>query len=98
MDLRVTSVDRGQPFEIFVNGMPFRAYQGETVAGVLLAAGIQTFRHTDETGLGRGQFCGMGICYDCLIDVDGHRAQRACMTAAAPGMEIAIPEVEEQSR
>ena len=98
MDLRIASVDRGTHFEIFVNGKPLRAFRGETVAGVLLAAGIQTFRHTDETGFPRGQFCGMGICYDCLVDVDGRRAQRACMTAAAPGMEIAIPELKEQSK
>src|SRR4051794_38141346 len=90
-DLRVAPLDRGRPFEISVNGAKIVAYPGETLAGVLTAAGIRVFRRTYETGHGRGQFCGMGICYDCLIDVDGRRSQRACMTAAAPGMTVEVP-------
>ncbi|MCW5707782.1 (2Fe-2S)-binding protein [Shinella sp.] len=91
IDLRVAPVKRGQPFDISVNGMPVRAYPGETVAGALLAAGMNVFRKTRETGRERGQFCGMGVCYDCLVDVDGQRSQRACMTACKPGMTIEIP-------
>jgi predicted molibdopterin-dependent oxidoreductase YjgC len=91
VDLRVGPVDRGQAFDMSVNGMPIRAYPGETVAGVLLAAGINIFRKTYETDRERGQFCGMGVCYDCLVEVDDHHAQRACMTAAAPGMRVEIP-------
>lgn len=84
-------VDRGPPFEIRVNNSPLRAYPGETIAGVLLASGINIFRRTLENGTERGQFCGMGICYDCLVEVDGRPLSRACMTAAAPGLEITLP-------
>jgi|SRR5580700_8428616 predicted molibdopterin-dependent oxidoreductase YjgC len=90
IDLRVAGVDRGQPFDISVNGKSVPTYLGETVAGALLAAGINIFRQTYETGRERGQFCGMGVCYDCLIDID-RRSQRACMTAVAPGMKIEVP-------
>lgn len=90
-DRRVAPLDRGHAFDVSVNGKPIRAYPGETVAGVLVAAGINVFRKTDETGRERGQFCGMGVCYDCLVGIDGRRAQRACMTAAMPGMTIEIP-------
>lgn len=89
-DLRVAPVNRGQPFDISVNGKSIPTYPGETVAGALLAAGINIFRKICETGQKRGQFCGMGVCYDCLIDTDG-RSQRACMTAVAPGMRIEVP-------
>ena len=92
-DLRVVPVDRGEPFDISVNGVPTRAYPGETIAGVLLAAGITMFRRTVEMNRERGAFCGMGVCYDCLVDVDGRRRLRACMTAAAPGMKIEVPGV-----
>jgi len=90
-DRRVALVNRGQPFEVFVNGAPLPAYPGETLAGALLAAGIGVFRTTFETGAERGQFCGMGVCYDCLVEVDGQPALRACMTPAAPGMAVTIP-------
>ena len=91
MGQRVGSVARGEAFQVFVNGSPLPAYRGETIAGVLLAAGINIFRRTMETGAERGQFCGMGICYDCLIDFDEQFAVRACMTAAQPGMKITVP-------
>jgi D-hydroxyproline dehydrogenase subunit gamma len=91
-DRRVDPVARGEKFEIFVNGLPVAAYPGETVAGALIAAGIRTFRRTMETETDRGQFCGMGICYDCLIELDNQLAVRACMTPAAPGMEVRVPE------
>lgn len=72
---------------ITVDGEPLSAYPGETVATVLLAAGRRTFRHT-EHGAPRGLFCGMGICYDCLVTVDGEPDVRACMTTVQPGMVI----------
>ena len=64
------------------------ACEGETVAAVLLAHGLRVFRHSLKTGQGRGIFCGMGICYDCLVTVDGVQNIRACMTPASPGMAI----------
>lgn len=91
MDLRVAALDRGKAFEILVNDSPISAYPGETVAGALLAAGINILRQTVETGAERGQFCGMGVCYDCLVNVDDRQAERACMTAAIPGMRISVP-------
>ncbi len=58
------------------------------MAAVLLAQGIRTLRHTAKNGRPRGIFCGMGICYDCLVTVNGERNVRACMTPVAPGMAI----------
>lgn len=91
-DRRVEPVDRGKSFHIYVNGRALPAYRGETVAGVLLAAGIRCFRRTVETGAERGQFCGMGVCYDCLIDHDDQFSVRACMTPAVPDMDVSVPE------
>lgn len=90
-DLRVGPAVRGEAFDISVNGVLHQAFPGETVAGALLAAGINVFRRTEESGRERGQFCGMGVCYDCLVDVDGHASRRACMTAVAPGMTVNVP-------
>jgi predicted molibdopterin-dependent oxidoreductase YjgC len=73
---------------VSVDGDPVQAYPGETVATVLLALGRQTFRHTDHLHAPRGLFCGMGVCFDCLVTVDGQANVRACMTPVRAGMTI----------
>jgi len=73
---------------VTVDGQAVQAYLGETVATVLLAAGRQTFRHTDRLRAPRGLFCGMGVCFDCLVTVDGQPNVRACMTLVQPGMVV----------
>jgi predicted molibdopterin-dependent oxidoreductase YjgC len=78
---------RGQPVTITVDGVPLQAYLGETIAGALLANGRRAWRHT-ESGEPRGLFCGMGICFDCLVTVDGVSNVRACMTPVADGMVV----------
>ena len=75
---------------IVVNGRPCPAYQGETVHAALLAAGYRVLRHTVKTGQPRSFFCGMGVCYDCLVTIDGVPNQRACMTLVRDSMEIRI--------
>jgi predicted molibdopterin-dependent oxidoreductase YjgC len=87
-DLDVAGVDRGIPFEFTFEEEPVRAYQGETVGGALMAAGIVTFRTTRQGGRPRGIFCGIGICFDCLVVADGKANLRACVTPVVPGMEV----------
>jgi aerobic-type carbon monoxide dehydrogenase small subunit (CoxS/CutS family) len=77
-----------QPLVVHVDGEPVQAFAGETVAAVLLALGRRTFRHTDRTGAPRGLFCGMGLCFDCLVTVDGQPNVRACLTPVRAGMAI----------
>lgn len=61
-------------------GQPITARAGETVAAALTAHGIRGLR-TTRHGAERGVFCGMGVCQDCLVEVDGMPNQRACMTS-----------------
>lgn len=79
---------RGRRLTIHVDGRPLPAFEGETVAAALIAAGIGTLRHTDG-GQARGVFCAMGVCFDCLVTVDGVESTRACMTWVGEGMEVA---------
>jgi len=72
---------------IEVDGRPLTARPGMTVAAALLAAGRRTWRRTAR-GAPRGLFCGMGVCFDCLVIVDGAPNVRACVTPVAPGMRI----------
>jgi aerobic-type carbon monoxide dehydrogenase small subunit (CoxS/CutS family) len=73
---------------VTVDGEPVQAYAGESVATVLLALGRRSFRHTDKHHEPRGIFCGMGICFDCLVTVDGMENVRACVTLVEEGMAI----------
>lgn len=82
-------VGRGEPFAFTLDGRIIQAFPGETVAAALLAVDIRTLRRTEKTGAPRGVFCGMGICFDCLITVDGRPHLRACLTEARPGMDVA---------
>jgi aerobic-type carbon monoxide dehydrogenase small subunit (CoxS/CutS family) len=88
-DLRIKSgVAREQPFQIEVDGKPVIAYPGETLATVLLAAGWRAFRHTLLSGEARSLFCGMGVCFDCLVTLNGRQNVRACSTLARPGDRV----------
>jgi predicted molibdopterin-dependent oxidoreductase YjgC len=61
---------------------------GQTVGAALVGAGIRSWRTTRNAGRPRGLFCGIGVCFDCLITVDGEPNVRACMRLAAPGMNV----------
>jgi predicted molibdopterin-dependent oxidoreductase YjgC len=76
-------------FDIEVDGRLVPAESGQTVAAALTQAGISVFRHT-ATGAPRGIFCGMGVCFDCLVTVDGRPDQRACITPVRPGMQVRL--------
>jgi len=71
-----------------IDDEPVQAFAGETVATVLLALGRRAFRYTDRFHAPRGLFCGMGVCFDCLVTVDGQPNVRACMTPVRAGMVI----------
>ena len=91
-DLRIASALRGAKITIVVNGQACAAYEGETVHAALLAAGYRVLRKTSKSGHPRGIFCGMGVCYDCLVTINGVSNQRACMTPVEDRMEIQIDE------
>lgn len=68
-------------------GKPLEGRHGESLAAALVSAGIVAFRET-RGGEMRGMFCGMGVCQDCLIEVDGKPNQRACMTRLEGPMTV----------
>lgn len=89
LGLRIQSgITRGTSFEIEVDGQPTTAYAGETLATVLIAAGLRPFRHTLLSGQPRALYCGMGICFDCLVTVNDRPNVRACITPAQPGDRV----------
>lgn len=82
-------VTRGRPIAITVDGTRIACFAGETVAAAMLAADHVVFR-MDGRGQGRGMFCNMGVCSECLITlVASGRRTRACLIEAHDGMEVA---------
>lgn len=73
------------PLTIIFDGVPVAGVAGQSVAGVILAGGTLGFRRTSVHGTPRGVFCGIGICYDCLVEVNGRRDVRACQRRATEG-------------
>ena len=86
-----------QNLNIFINGRPTPAHIGQSVAAALWAAGVTTLRHS-PTGQPRGPFCCMGICYECVVTIDGIPGQRACMTPVRPGMHVVVSEDVDDAR
>jgi sarcosine oxidase subunit alpha len=85
---RIENVQRGASLKIFVDGKAVEAFVGETVAAALFAAGVSFFRLSHKHKQPRSLYCGMGVCYECLVTVNGVHAQRACVTLVEDGMKV----------
>ncbi|WP_105565654.1 (2Fe-2S)-binding protein [Microbacterium halophytorum] len=66
--------------------VPFRA--GQSIGAALMAHGISSWRTTRREAAPRGLFCGIGVCFDCLVTVDGERDQRACLVPAREDQDV----------
>lgn len=82
--------DVGDTFDF--DGRPVSFGPGQTLGAALVASGTISWRTTRVEGRPRGLFCGIGVCFDCLVTVDGHPNQRACLVVAHPEMKVATQE------
>ena len=69
-------------------GETVEASKGDSVAAALLAAGHRTTRLTPVSGSPRGPFCMMGVCFECLVEIDGEPSRQGCMVPARAGMTV----------
>ena len=74
---------------VSIDGAPATARAGDSVAAALLAAGHLQCRTTPVSGAPRAPYCLMGVCFECLVEIDGVGNRQACMVRVAPGMRIA---------
>lgn len=70
------------------DGVEVAYVPGQTVGAALVATGRVAWRTTRHTGRPRGLFCGIGVCFDCLVTIDGLPNQRACLVPAASGLTV----------
>jgi len=72
---------------ITVNGRRVSVEQGTTVAAAILNGASPAFRESPHGDV-RAPLCGMGICFECRVTIDGAPHRRACMTVAQDGMMV----------
>lgn len=93
MSLRITkNVMRPQAVTIQVNDREVTAYEGESLATALLATDVLTMSR-DNGGRLRAPFCNMGVCFDCLVEVENEgqfSRARACLTPVRAGLRVRV--------
>lgn len=85
------TVDQGCVVTIFVEGRSVPAREGDTLAAALLNAQVVPFRRTPISGQPRAPLCLMGVCFDCLVNVDGAQNVQSCMVQVRAGMQVRLP-------
>ncbi len=79
----------GAPVRLTIDGETIEAREGDTVAAALLAAGRPHCRTTPVSGSPRAPYCLMGVCFDCLVTIDGVGNRQGCLVPVREGMAVA---------
>lgn len=79
---------RGKEVTFRYNGREIKAYEGETIAAALHAAGIKKLKNSAKLNRARGLFCAIGNCSSCLMEVDGVPNVKTCITKVEEGMVV----------
>lgn len=80
--------DSGATVALKVDGKAISAGEGDTVAAAMLAAGLSHCRTTPVTGAPRAPYCLMGVCFECLVTIDGIGSRQACLVPVREGMLV----------
>lgn len=71
-----------------IDGEPATARAGDSVAAAMMANGHAACRETVVSGAARGPYCLMGVCFDCLVVIDGVGNRQGCLVPVAEGMRV----------
>ena len=86
----VKSLPQGKFIEIHVDGRVARVRDGTSLAIALMEAGVVPLRHTAISEAPRAPLCLMGVCFECLCEVDGRQNAQACLVPVADGMRVRL--------
>jgi len=78
----------GTPVSFTLDGRAVEGREGDTVASALLAVGVETCRTSAVGGEPRAPYCLMGVCFECLVTVNGVGNQQGCLVPLRPGMSV----------
>jgi predicted molibdopterin-dependent oxidoreductase YjgC len=74
--------------DVTIDGRAEKARAGDTVAAALISAGVLTNRVSDISGAPRAPYCMMGVCFECLVTIDGIGNRQGCLIPVRAGMRI----------
>ena len=67
---------------------PVQAQEGESVAAALLIAGVKYLRNAQVSATPRMPYCWIGVCFECLLEIDGEQNQQSCLITVKEGMHV----------
>jgi len=73
---------------ITVDGQRVAAQEGDSVAAALLAAGLTPTRLTPVSGAPRAPYCMMGVCFECIVTIDGVANRQGCLVPVREAMQV----------
>ena len=77
---------QGKAVKFWFEEKSILAQEGESVAAALLAEGVVHLRTNLVSGEGRAPYCWMGVCFECLLEIDGQPNQQSCLIPVKEGM------------
>ncbi|HEY6630376.1 MAG TPA: (2Fe-2S)-binding protein [Rhizobiaceae bacterium] len=89
----IPGIAPGTAVSFTFNGQTVDGYVGEGVAAALMRAGIRGTRTTARQPEPRGYYCGMGVCWECTVEVEGMGTVRGCMFPVQEGLVVRSPSV-----
>ncbi len=92
VDHPIIGFKRGKPVTFDFDGQRIEAYEGETIAAALHAAGVKVLSHSHNLKRPRGFFCAIGNCSSCLMKVNGEYNVRICVTPVREGDRVEMQE------
>lgn len=77
---------KGRPLRFWFEGAELTGHEGEPLAVALWAAGIRNLGWQEDRNTPRGLYCGIGHCFECRLEINGVRDQRACLIPVRQGL------------
>ncbi|MBT8115671.1 MAG: (2Fe-2S)-binding protein [Arenicella sp.] len=78
----------GRWVEVEIEGTKTRVLEGESVAAAIFASGLPWCRTTPVSGAPRAPYCMMGVCFECLVEINGVPNRQSCQISVEQGMQI----------
>ena len=90
IDLMLKRLQKSQDkvVTIWFEENPVQAQEGESVAAALLIAGVKYLRNAQVSAKPRMPYCWRGVCYECLLEIDGQQNQTSCLINVKDGMHV----------
>lgn len=87
----ICGITPGCTVEFTYDGETFSGYEGEGISAALMRAGILGTRLTRRSLEKRGYYCGMGVCWECMVEVVGEGFVRGCQYPVREGLTVRSP-------